>query len=222
MKDHLIIENCLTNDDINDIYYLIDQFGDWIDGSISYTGMEGIKKNSQIHFVDQFANQKLSDIVYNRMDTHFDFHHFTVAKSSNTPMISRTPTGGYYKPHHDVASVGDFSTTIYLNDEFKGGELCLWLNDEEVKIKPMAGKSITYKTDTPHRVSEVTEGHRDAIVFWTHSLIKDPFDMMMYRGLTKASDRLTMGSYDNLAEAQEDPAFIIDTLKEALLRKTTR
>jgi hypothetical protein len=37
--------------------------------------------------------------------------------------------------------------------------------------------------------------------------------------LTEASDRLTIGSYDTLAEAQEDPAFIIDTLQQALLRK---
>ena len=46
MKDHLVIEENLTVDDINDIYYLIDQFGNWIDGSISYTGKEGIKKNN--------------------------------------------------------------------------------------------------------------------------------------------------------------------------------
>ena len=219
MKDHLVIEENLTPDDINGIYYIIDQFGNWVDGSVSYSGTDDIKKNLQIQFVDQYAYQKLSDIVYNRMDTHRRFHHFTVAKNSNRPLITRTPTGGYYKPHHDVASCGDFSTTIYLNDEFEGGELCLWLNDEEIKIKPKKGKSVTYKTDTPHRVSEVTEGHRDAVVFWTYSFIKDPFDMMMYRGLTEVSDRLTIGTYDTLAEAQDDPAFIIDTLQQALLRK---
>jgi len=222
MKDHLVIEENLTVDDINDIYYLIDQFGNWIDGSITYRGDDGVKKNKQIQFVDQFAYQKLSGIVYDRMDTHDNFHHFTLAKNSNRPMLSRTPTGGYYKPHLDEAGNGDFSTTIYLNDDFEGGELCLWLNDEEIKIKPKAGKSVTYKTGTPHRVNEVTKGHRDAVVFWTFSQLTDPFDMFMYQGLTEVCNRLKMGQYETLNDAQDDPAFIAHSLRESLLRKSSR
>ena len=222
MKDHLVIEENLTPDDINGIYYIIDQFGNWVDGSVSYSGTDDIKKNLQIQFVDQYAYQKLSDIVYDRMDTYKRFHNFTIAKNSNRPLITRTPTGGYYKPHHDVAACGDFSTTIFLNDDYEGGELCLWNNDEEIKIKPKMGKSVTYKTGTPHRVNTVTEGHRDAVVFWTFSLITDPFDMMMYQGLQEVADILEFACHETLDDAQRDPAFIVTTLKESLLRKATR
>ncbi len=125
MKDYLIIEENLIPDDINEIYHLIDQFGTWEDGNLSYHGgKDGVKKNNQISFSDQFALQKLSDIVFDRIDTYRSFRDYTIASESRPPMISRTSVGGYYHPHHDKASNGDFSTTIFLNDDFEGGELC--------------------------------------------------------------------------------------------------
>jgi PKHD-type hydroxylase len=222
MKDYLIIENCLTKDDLGEIYYYIDQFGDWIDGNITYSGKEGVKKNDQIAFSDEFVKQKISDIVYDRMDTHGSFHEYTIPTNSARPIISRTNTGGYYRPHHDKADNGDFSTTIFLNDDFEGGELCLWVNEEEKRIKLPAGGSVTYRTGIPHMVREVTDGHRDAVVFWTHSRLKDLWDIEIYHGLSQALKYIKMEDVANLEEASENPAFILNSLKESILRKSYR
>jgi len=221
MEDYIIIEPNLTKDDINDIYYLIDQFGNWVDGSISYEGRDNVKKNNQIRFGDQFANQKLSDIVYNRMDTQKRFHDYTIASNSIQPVISRTGVGGYYRPHHDIASLGDFSTTVFLNDDYEGGELCLWLNEREERIKLPAGGSVTYKTGIPHMVREVTEGNRDAVIFWTHSQLKDPFDIELYHGLSQALEYIKVSELTSLEDASKDPSFIICTLRELILRKSS-
>ena len=223
MKDYLIIEENLIPDDINEIYYLIDQFGTWEDGNLTYNGgKDGSKKNNQIYFSDQFALQKLSDIVFNRIDTYRSFRDYTIATESRTPLISRTSVGGYYHPHHDKASNGDFSTTIFLNDDFEGGELCLWLNGGEERIKLPAGGSVTYKTGTPHMVREVTEGHRDVVIFWTHSRLRDPFEIELYRGLSQALRCLKFNHNTTLEEADKDPIFIIRALRNSLLRKSSR
>jgi len=223
MKDYLIIEENLIPDDINEIYHLIDQFGTWEDGNLSYHGgKNGVKKNNQISFSDEFALQKLSDIVFDRIDTYTSFRDYTIASESRPPMISRTSVGGYYHPHHDKASNGDFSTTIFLNDDFEGGELCLWLNGGEERIKLPAGGSVTYKTGTPHMVREVTEGHRDVVIFWTHSRLRDPFEIELYRGLSQALRCLKFNHNTTLEEADKDPIFIIRALRNSLLRKSSR
>lgn len=222
MKEYLVIEKNLTPD-IDEIYRLIDQYGEWVDGSVSFSGGDHIKKNNQIHFNNSNCIGKLSDIVYDRMDTHKSFHNFTAAKSSESPLITRTSVGGYYRPHHDFPENGDYSTTIFLNDDYEGGELCLWINDEEKKFKPSAGTSVTYKTGIPHRVNEVTKGHRDVIVFWTYSRIKDPFMMEIYQELTHALEYVYVdcSPHQTLYDSADCPHFIIQSLINSILRKST-
>ena len=226
MSDFIIIEENLTPNDINDIYYLIDQFGTWVDGNVSYfdddggKNTDGIKKNLQLSFSDNSGPQKLSDIVFSRNNSHKSFQDYTIPIESTIPLISRTGVGGYYNPHHDNPSNGEFSTTIFLNDNFEGGELCLWINDKEERIKLSAGGSVTYKTGIPHMVRKVTKGHRDAVVFWTRSPFSDPFDIEIYRGLAKALRYLKRNHNATLEEANEDPAFILMNLRNSLIRKS--
>ncbi|QCW23092.1 hypothetical protein [Synechococcus phage S-B05] len=227
MTDYLLIENNLTENDINEIYRLIDIESVWVDGHQSVQSDSSdeeklkIKTNFQCEFTSQ-GNQSLSDIVFSRMDTRIKFIEFTVARNSATPLVSRTEVGGFYKPHHDHAQLGDFSTTIFLNDDFEGGELCLWINGEEVKFKPPAGSSVTYKTGTPHRVNTVTKGHRDAVIFWTHSQLKDPFEYDMYQGLTSALNYIEPTYHENLEDASKDPYFILHNLQDKIIRKNHR
>jgi len=227
MMDFLLIENNLIEDDINEIYRLIDVESVWVDGRQSLRSNRSeeeklkIKTNFQCEFTSR-GKQALSDIVFGRMDTRTDFIEFTVAANSESPLVTRTETGGFYKPHHDCAYIGDFSTTIFLNDDFEGGELCLWINGEEVKFKPPIGSSVTYKTGTPHRVNTVTKGHRDVVVFWTYSHLKDPFEYDMYQGLTRALDYIEPNYSENLEDANKDPYFILRNLKDKIIRKNHR
>tara|TARA_B100001063_G_scaffold187901_1_gene178184 strand:- start:5583 stop:6245 length:663 start_codon:yes stop_codon:yes gene_type:complete len=219
MNQYLATET-LSSEDIEYIYRLIDQFGDWQDGRISYKGSRENKINQQLKLNDSVKHQ-LSDVVFSNVDKSDKFYNFTAAKSSETPMITRTNVGGFYRPHHDSPDLGDYSTTIFLNDNFEGGELCLWINGEEKKFKPPVGSSVTYRTGTPHRVNEVTKGHRDVIVFWTHSRIKDPFMMEIYQGLSLALDSIDETTYHTLYDTATCPHFILQSLRDSILRKSS-
>ena len=219
MNNYLVIQT-LPVEDIEHIYRLIEQFGDWQDGRVSYKGNTANKINQQLRLNDSVKHQ-LSDVVFSNFDKSDEFYGFTAAKSSETPMVTRTNVGGYYRPHHDAPALGDYSTTIFLNNDFEGGELCLWINGEEKKFKPRAGTSVTYRTGTPHRVNEVTKGHRDVIVFWTHSWIKDPFLMEMYQGLSRALDSMDESTYHTLYDTATCPHFILQSLRDSILRKSS-
>ena len=122
-------------------------------------------------------------IVFNGLDNNLEFLNFTYAKHSSVPMGTKTPKGGYYRPHFDHINCGHFSTTVFLNppNSYHGGELVLWLNCEEKKFKLDPGYGITYETGTPHCVNDVTYGDRDVIVFWTTSYIPDMEDLRRWR-----------------------------------------
>ena len=152
----------------------------WKDGidttsSVGIHNMERNKKNFQTTINSNF----LFDII----DTNNDFLDFTLPKYSEEPIISKTPTGGYYKPHFDYCELGHFSTTIFLNDPktYDGGELCLYFNNTEEKIKLDPGYGIIYETGTPHRVNTVTKGERLVYIFWTTSKIPVMEDLCRYR-----------------------------------------
>jgi len=219
MDNYLVIET-LPPEEIKYIYSLIDQFGEWQDGRVSYKGNDVTKINQQLRLTDS-VKQKLADVVFSNVDNNDEFYGFTAARFSGTPMVTRTNIGGYYRPHHDSPDLGDYSTTLFLNNDYDGGELCLWINGEEKKFKPTAGSSVTYKTGTPHCVNEVTKGHRDVIVFWTHSVIKDPFMMEMFRGLKQVSNLISHGKCETLMDVHENPEFIIHSLMNSILRKST-
>ena len=99
------------------------------------------------------------EILYQGMDQNSEFIDFTIARTTRDPLITRTPTGGYYRCHYDHWKLGDFSTTIFLNDSdtYAGGELCLWIDNKEERFKLDAGWGITYETGTCHMVSEVVD-----------------------------------------------------------------
>ena len=110
-------------------------------------------------------------LFWSHVDSNIKFFNFTSPKSSKSPLCTVTRTGGYYKPHFDKVTIGQFSTTIFLTDpdEYEGGELVLWIDGKEVFFKPKAGEGVTYGTGIGHRVNPVTKGERLALVFWTHS-----------------------------------------------------
>lgn len=222
---YLYLERNLSQEDINKIYKLI-EVGEERDGLDTTSGDQTfyaqIKSNTEI-VLQPDDEQVLNDIVFGTMDTHIEFFDFTIPTRSGTPIISRMNVGDFYKPHQDNHDNGDFSTTLFLSDPdtYEGGELCLWINDEERMFKPPQGSSVTYKTGTPHRVNPVTKGTRDAVVFWTHSLLKDPFLIEIYHGLNKIKKSHPQVVNDTLDDALSHPGFIAETLIQNIFRRGT-
>lgn len=90
--------------------------------------------------------------------------------------ILKYEVGGFYEPHIDHVSSGpnkrDLSFVLFLNNDYKGGELCFSgfdKTDKEICIEPKPGKLIVWPSYFmyPHGVKPVIEGKRFAIVGWS-------------------------------------------------------
>lgn len=200
------------------------QMCQWEDGIKTTRGLTGmIKKNIQA--VNSQYTDTITSIIMESLDENDGgFFDFCIPKNSNCFLISKTCEGGYYHPHRDSANNGDFSTTVFISDpsEYDGGELCLYLDGTEKKIKPESGYAITYKTGTLHRVNEVTSGERIVCVFWTSTVIKNPFHRSLYLKLRDAIQLLHENNIHektnkNFDEVMKDPIFILKSILQDIL-----
>ncbi len=94
------------------------------------------------------------------------------------PQLLRYKPGSFYVRHADSENqdpdIGtwtktidrDFSLLIYLNDNFKGGELCF--TKFNYQIRPKTGMAVLFPSDNRymHEVQTITKGERYAIVSW--------------------------------------------------------
>jgi PKHD-type hydroxylase len=147
---------------------------DWNDGLRTFKGDPETKKNKELGNV--FFKKKISEIIYKSLEINEKFNDFCFPKKIEDIMITKTEPGGYYNAHTDIGFNGHYSTTLFLTnpDDYEGGELCLYIDGEEKKIKLESGYGIVYPTGIPHRVNKVTSGNRIVAVFWTKSIFKDP------------------------------------------------
>jgi len=168
-------------------------------------------------------NQDVFDIIWSDLDKERDFHSIVVPNITNNLIISKITEGGYYKCHFDSEYAGTYSTTIFLNepDEYVGGDLQLLIDGDLKNFKLKAGWGITYTTGIPHQVLSVTEGVRYAGVFWSTSIISDPFMREIYHGLTNIQQKLESSDrvYSNLEEFADDPSNQIEMLKKNIIRR---
>jgi len=194
--------------------------GGWEDGLATViNGSHEVKTNleSTLH---GSPREEIHSIIYNALDRDALFLGKTVAKSTDYPIISKTSVGGYYRPHQDKISVGDYSTTVFLNDpsEYEGGALRLYDGCEIVDIKLERGWAVTYDTGTPHEVAEVTSGTRTVSVFWTHSKLKLGREREIFENMYRLKSILPASINISLEEAMNDPGFLIECLIKDIAR----
>jgi PKHD-type hydroxylase len=229
MKSHYS-RQILTEDQIDEIHQYLkiaEENDSWVDGAARSThGMtKSIKNNFEISDIE--ISKKINDTIMSALDSDQNFLDFTVAKSTHLNIISRYESGYQYNTHIDDWENGDYSTTVFLSDPntYIGGELCLYYGGlEEMKIKLEAGWGITYPTGTLHRVNRVISGIRYASVFWTTSLIADPFIRSIYSELgsireTLANSNLTPIHLQDCMSVSRDPILSVDNLKTQILRR---
>lgn len=122
--------------------------------------------------------QLLNDIVKN---TFLDLTEKCIGRElqwCEKPQLLRYHPGGFYINHADNENMSaetrtwtrvadrDLSLLIYLNDDFKGGEL--FFNKFNYRIKPQPGMAVLFPSDNRymHTAETVTKGIRYAIVSW--------------------------------------------------------
>ena len=211
------IYKLLDEEQVSYIRQLISPQDYWDDGLVSlkinkteYQDAHEVKKSEQLLRGD--AQQISSKIVYDALDVNADFKNFCLPTETSGVLFTRTHSGGYYKPHFDQPSLGDYSNTLFLSDpsEYDGGELTLWLNDKEETFKLEPGMVVSYHCGTPHQVKEVTGGTREVAVFWTRSRIKNDRLRLIMKDLFKCMNLIEdMPPFSSLEEALDHPQFLL-------------
>ena len=194
---------------------------EWKDGNLTVINNTQPRKK-----VLETFNQDVFDIIWSDLDKQMDFHSIVVPNITNNLIISKITEGGYYKCHFDSEYAGTYSTTIFLNepDEYVGGDLQLLIDGHLKNFKLKAGWGVTYATGIPHQVLTVTEGVRYASVFWSKSLITDPFIREIYYSLNNIQQKygnsgLIDKVHTDIKEFMDDPRVEIAMLKKTILRR---
>ena len=191
---------------------------EWNDGSLTVIN----EMLPQKKLFETF-NQNIFDIIVSDLDNDMDFRSIVVPNETNNLIISKITEGGYYKCHSDSEYAGNYSTTIFLSepDEYVGGDLQLLIDGDIKNFKLKAGWGITYLTGIPHQVLSVTKGVRYAGVFWSSSIISDPFMREVHHSLTNIQEKFESADrvYSNLKEFVDDPIYEIEMLKKNLIRR---
>lgn len=209
-----IISQVLTEEQVSEMRSILSSSKKWIDGRSSLNNASpdtDIKKNHELSQQSDCYRQA-SSMVYSALDNCQGFMDYTIGDQSGPVIFSRTSTGGYYKPHFDMSSLGEFSSTIFLSDpdEYEGGELVLMDGNRPKKIKLAAGSMVTYNCGVAHQVTEVTNGCREVAVFWTHSKFKNSRQRDIYSDLQKCLRHLPpTNKIKSVGESQEDPSFLV-------------
>ena len=191
---------------------------EWKDGNLTVINNTHPRKK-----VLETFNQDVFDIIWSDLDKQMDFHSIVVPNITNNLIISKITEGGYYKCHSDSEYAGNYSTTIFLSepDEYVGGDLQLLVDGDIKNFKLKAGWGITYLTGIPHQVLSVTEGVRYAGIFWSTSIISDPFMRGIYHSLSNIQQKLDSNDmiYSDLKEFADDPSNQIEMLKQNIIRR---
>ena len=162
----------------------------------------------------------VSKIVFDALARDTQFGDFVFPKQSTTIIVSRTLEGQGFRAHHDYATNGHYSTTVFLSDPttYDGGALTLYLEGEEREFRLPAGNAITYHTGVPHCVTPVTRGERLAAVFWTTSLVADSRYRQILSDLRHVRSLLPSDFTYDLSQSVEDPAFLIQGVENKLIQ----
>ena len=177
----------------NNLIYNLEKLNLWVDGRETTTGVfKSLKKNVELDSEARFTNLLRQDIA-KVLQQNKEVERRVFIRYVNGILINKYETGGHYGGHYDSPEIGgtshNFSFTIFLNDDFKGGELVI----EGKTIKPKQGHIYIYPSDKFHSVNEVKYGTRFAITGWLKS--KYPIDHIR----------------ENIANMLDVKAYLLDT-----------
>jgi len=208
----LLIKNVLDQNQLKVISKLLED-AEFDDGKLS-AGKEAaeVKNNlelSQETRTGEVLHQQLNQMVMPSLMEHKEYQSSVYPLKVATPFYVRYEKGMQYGYHIDDPIMGnsaanlqeryrtDVSTTIFLNDEYEGGELVIQTPLGEQSIKGNAGDVLIYSSDSLHKVTEVTSGVRLVAVTWAQSMIKDSAKREMLFELSQARDELLATDKDS-------------------------
>ena len=193
----LAIKNVLSENQLKVIRTLLAN-ADFVDGRLS-AGKEAEKVKNNTELAQQSPlHDQLNQMVMPSLLQNAEYQAFAFPLKIATPFYARYTKGMTYGYHVDDPIMGpmhgryrsDISTTIFLNDEYEGGELSIKTAFGVQKLRLNAGDAIVYPSTSWHQVDEVIQGERLVAVIWAQSMIKDPLKRELVHELGQARDIL--------------------------------
>lgn len=124
---------------------------------------------TSIHWIN-FLRYRITNFVKD----YCQLHELPLPKHLESINLLKYEKGGFYKPHvdyvpHNFKTVErSFSLIIFLNNDFKGGNLRFIYGNEFFDVKPYPGKAVIWPSNMlfKHCAMPVEEGTRYAFVSW--------------------------------------------------------
>ena len=193
----LAIKNVLNKNQLSVIKTLLKN-AEFVDGKMS-AGKEAqsVKLNEELSQSSPL-NEQLNQMVMPALLQNTEYQSFAFPLKVSTPFYARYTKGMSYGFHVDDPVMGpmnaryrtDISTTIFLNDDYEGGELAIKTSYGVRQLKLSAGDAIVYPSTSWHQVNEVINGERFVAVIWAQSMIKDPLKRELVYELGQAREIL--------------------------------
>ena len=130
-------------------------------------------------------------------------------EAAHYPRFSLYAGGGEYRIHTDAAYMGrtrtDVALTLFLTDDFEGGELCIdgvLPGGKPARAKAPAGVAVAYECWRPHWVEPVTKGERIVVITWLQSRVRNAADREVLGRLQSVIDDIehqTMSAQERFA-----------------------
>jgi PKHD-type hydroxylase len=184
----------------------------WGDGRVTAGHQSARVKNNLQLAEDSDEARELGEIVLRALQRNALFMTAALPRNVFPPLFNKYESGMAFGAHVDNAirplprsprSIRtDLSATLFLNDDYDGGELLIddTLGARGIKLPP--GHMILYSATSLHRVAPVTRGERLAAFFWIQSMVKDEGERRLLFDLDRAIVELGQGAPDHPAVAR--------------------
>lgn len=229
----LVIENVLDQNQLKVVHRLLEN-AEFEDGKLS-AGKEAatVKYNlelSQLSRTGEVLHQQLNQMIMPSLMKHPDYQSSVYPLKVATPFYARYEPGMQYGFHVDDPIMGsaassmqeryrtDVSTTVFLNDDYQGGELVIKTASDEQSFKCKAGDAIVYPSSSLHKVNEVTSGVRLVAITWAQSMVKENSKREILYELSQARETL-LDNQNELSESNNAARAQVSNVYANLLRR---
>jgi PKHD-type hydroxylase len=156
---------------------------DWVDGNATSGAGAALAKNNRQLPEGGAAAAAARAVVQQALARSPLFLSAALPKRIFPPLFNRYGVGESFGDHVDnairvepasgVQLRTDLSATLFLSDDYDGGELTIEGSFGRAAYKAPPGDMVLYPSTALHRVTEVTRGERIACFFWLESLVRD-------------------------------------------------
>lgn len=174
-------ERFISKEHMNDARTIVREWSPWTYGEMVFNHQKFFPESKDISDNDYYAKEmkEIANNLYPYLDKAFEHYSTVIYPFAERNIKSREDSivllkygvGGHLPAHQDQGiSSRVLSTVMYLNDNYKGGEI--EFRQSGKKIKPEAGSIIFFPSNFlyVHEVYPITEGFRYSMPHWYHNM----------------------------------------------------